>query len=260
MKRTPVKSSNIRAVGYDKLAKVLEVEFNYGGIYYYKNVPQVTADTLIKAPSVGKFFNINIKNTFDFKKGEWKEETVPASIYVCGPAGAGKTYSAKHFMKSYGFLQAKFAFPVYGLAYDYFRMDDKDRKLLQIIGTDAARDGVNKDIWVKRFVEDIKIVQLARQKLELPDVGFVCDDCRFENEHRILKENGWIGIYLNVSDEIRIERLRKRDGDAQIETLKHASELDMDKFKDELIQIDASQTVEDTFRRLDNLIEGIKNG
>lgn len=259
MKRIPVKSSNIKSVGYDKVGKVLEVEFNHGGTYYYIDVPANAAEALVKAPSIGKFFATNIKNTFKFKKGEWAEAVkIPtANIYICGPAGAGKTYSAKHFMEVYGFLQAKFAFPVYGLAYDYFKMDKKDRNLLQMIGTDAARDAVDKDIWVKRFVEDTKIVQLTRQKLGLPPIGLVCDDCRFENEHKVLKENGWIGIYLNVSDEIRIERLRKRDGSAQIETLKHSSELDMDKFKNELIQIDASQSVEDTFKKLDVILESI---
>ncbi len=259
MKRIPVKSSNIRAVGYDKLAKVLEIEFNHGGIYFYKDVPENAAKALVTAPSVGKSFSSNIKNTFNFERGEWEMVKVP-NIYVCGPAGAGKTFSAKHLMKKFGAIQAKFAFPVYGLAYDYFRMDKKDRNLLQIIGTDAGRDLIDRDIWVKRFVEDTKIVQIAREKLGLPSVGLVCDDCRFENEHQILKQNGWVGIYLNVSDEIRIERLKKRDGDAQVGTLKHSSETSLDVFKDELIQIDSSKSVEDTFQRLDNLIDELTKG
>lgn len=74
MKRTPVKSSNIRAVGYDKLAKVLEIEFNHGGIYFYKDVPENAAKALVAASSVGKFFRANILNGFDFKKGEYHEE------------------------------------------------------------------------------------------------------------------------------------------------------------------------------------------
>lgn len=262
MKRTPVKSSNIRAIGYDKVAKVLEVEFNHGGTYYYKDVPANAVNALLKAPSIGRFFSTNIKNTFDFKKGEWEEEEevkVP-NFYICGKAGAGKTKTAEYLIKKFGSIQAKFAFPVYGLAYDYFKMDKKDRNLLQIIGTDAGREVVDTDIWVKRFVEDTKIVQLTREKLRLPSVGLVCDDCRFENEHLVLKENGWVGIHLAVSDNIRMNRLKKRDGDAQVSTLNHASEVSVDVFKDELIQINASQELEDTYKQLDELIKEIKNG
>ena len=118
----------------------------------------------------------------------------------------------------------------------------------------------DKDIWVKRFAEDTKIVQLTREKLGLPAIGLVCDDCRFENEHLALKANGWVGIFLAVSDEIRESRLQKIDGDAQVSTLNHASEVSVDVFKDELIQIDASQKLEDTYKQLDKLIEEIKNG
>jgi hypothetical protein len=260
MERKSVKSSNIKSVGYSKAAKVLEVEFNHGGVYCYEDVPENAAVAMVKAPSIGKFFSANIKNGFKFKKGEYTEMTKVPNIYICGKAGAGKTFTANHLIKEFGSIQAKFAFPVYGLAYDYFKMDKKDRNLLQVVGTDCGRDLIDSDIWVNRFVEDTKIVQLARQKLGLPAVGLVCDDCRFENEHAILKRNGWVGIHLAVSDEVRIERLGKRDGNAQVGTLNHASEVSVDVFKDELIQIDASGTVQDTFDRVDAMIDEIRKG
>lgn len=263
MERKNVKSSNIAAIGYNKNAKVLEIEFKHGGIYYYVDVPQNAADGIVNAPSIGKFFHANIRNGFKCTPGEWKQEQVEVvvpNIYICGKAGAGKTYAAKYLMEKCGYIQAKFAFPVYGLAYDYFRMDKKDRKLLQTIGTDSARDAVDKDIWVKRFVEDTTIVQMTRQKLGLPNVGLVCDDTRFLNEKIVLEKNGWVGLYLDVSDEIRMERLKKRDGDAQQATLNHSSETTIDEFKDDLIQIDASQTVEITYKKLDSLIETLKRG
>jgi len=211
MKRSQVTSSNIRSVGYDGINEVLEVEFHHGKVYHYKDVPANLVKDLLDASSVGKFFNTNVKNVYKFEQGEFKEPIVVPTfnIYICGPAGAGKTYTAKYLIQKFKFLGAKVAFPVYGLAYDYFHMDKKDRKLLQTIGTEGARDVVDSDIWVNRFIEDIKIVETTRKLLDLPKVGFVCDDCRFENEHKTLKENGWIGLYLNVSDEIRLERLKK---------------------------------------------------
>jgi hypothetical protein len=55
MERQPVKSTNVKAVGYDAETKVLEVEFKSGGIYQYAGVqPEMYAD-LLAAESVGRF-------------------------------------------------------------------------------------------------------------------------------------------------------------------------------------------------------------
>lgn len=254
MKRQKVNSSNIAAIAYSKRSKVLEVEFKSGSVYQYQDVPEKVWEGFNKAESKGKYFTRNIKISYKFKKGEFKEVRVP-NIYICGKAGSGKTYAAKYLIEKCGYQQAKFAFPVYGLAVDYFDMKKKDRKLLQTIGTDSGRDKINTDIWVNRFVEDTKIVQLTRQALDMPEVGFVCDDCRFPNEHEILDKNGWVGIFLDVSDEVREQRLSSRDGDAQTATLNHASETSVDIFKDQLIKIDSSGTLENTYRQLDELLE-----
>ena len=74
MKRLPVESSNIKAIGYHKKSKILEVEFNHGGIYCYSDVPGNAVEALFDADSVGKFFNTNIKNTFNFKRGVYNEK------------------------------------------------------------------------------------------------------------------------------------------------------------------------------------------
>ena len=39
MERKNVVSSNIKSIGYDESAMVLEVEFNNGAVYQYYNVP-----------------------------------------------------------------------------------------------------------------------------------------------------------------------------------------------------------------------------
>ncbi len=41
MDRKPVRSSNIRSVGYEVETQVLELEFHSGGIYRYPGVPEV---------------------------------------------------------------------------------------------------------------------------------------------------------------------------------------------------------------------------
>lgn len=61
MERTPVTSSNIRSIGYDRTAHTLEVEFHSGGVYQYQDVPEATYDELMASPSVGNYFHKNIR-------------------------------------------------------------------------------------------------------------------------------------------------------------------------------------------------------
>jgi len=178
-----------------------------------------------------------------------------SNIYFVAKAGAGKTFSAKFLIQKYNFEVAKFAYPVYMIAEKYFKMTDKDRKLLQIIGTDAGRDNINDQIWVNRFKEDMRIVKLTAEKLNRPVPKFVMDDCRFPNEHKVLKELGFVGIYLDVPDEIRKERLIGRDGTAQENTLNHKSETLIDTFKDDLIVIDASGSLETSLKNLNSVLQ-----
>ena len=65
MKRTPVKSKNIAAVGYDSASRTLEVEFISGSAYKYSNVTPATALALRKAKSKGQYFASYIKNKFE---------------------------------------------------------------------------------------------------------------------------------------------------------------------------------------------------
>ena len=57
----PLKSSNIKAVGYDKSNKTLEVAFHSGGEYKYSDVPKSLFDRIKKVKSPGKFFNKHVK-------------------------------------------------------------------------------------------------------------------------------------------------------------------------------------------------------
>lgn len=176
------------------------------------------------------------------------------NIYICGKAGAGKSITAAYLKDKYGMVTAKFAYPVYELAYNYFSMKGKDRRLLQVLGSDVARNTINSNIWVNRFKEDIQIVEGTRKVLQLPPVNFILDDCRFENEHKILKEMGWVGLYLDVPDYIRVERLQNRDGTAQEATLNHPSELAVDTFKHELVQINASVPLLEMYAQIEKII------
>ena len=187
------------------------------------------------------------------------EDQLP-SVYFVGKAGAGKTYSANYLKEKYHFVQSKFAYPVYNLAYNYFDMKGKDRKLLQFIGTDVGRASIRDNIWVDRFKEDIQIVQETYKRLYNKHIHFVSDDVRFPNEHQALRELGWLGIFLDSPDDIRVRRLTGRDGDAQVNTLNHCSETSIDLFKHELIQVDSSGSLDETYANIERVLNSLLKG
>ena len=56
----------MRSVGYDRTDQVLEVEFQSGDIYQYLDVPPVIYEELSSAESKGKYFNSEIRDTYEF--------------------------------------------------------------------------------------------------------------------------------------------------------------------------------------------------
>lgn len=69
MQRQSVDSSNLASVGYDFDSMILEVEFKINGyIYEYYNVPESLFLALLKADSLGRFFNRKIRNYYAYKK------------------------------------------------------------------------------------------------------------------------------------------------------------------------------------------------
>jgi ATP-dependent DNA helicase RecG len=68
IKRIPVASSNIASVGYEKEARILEIEFHHGAIYQYVDVPEKVYEELMSSPSQGAYFMNEIKNKFEYQK------------------------------------------------------------------------------------------------------------------------------------------------------------------------------------------------
>ncbi len=65
MEREPVQSSTIQAIGYDPAAQVLEIEFQSGRVYQYRDVPPAVAATLRAAPSAGAYFSRHVRNNYE---------------------------------------------------------------------------------------------------------------------------------------------------------------------------------------------------
>lgn len=67
MLHEPVRSSNVRSVGYSKVDRVLEVAFHSGGLYRYENVPVDVHAALMASPSKGGFLAQFIKGRYPYR-------------------------------------------------------------------------------------------------------------------------------------------------------------------------------------------------
>lgn len=59
---TPVKSSNIAAIGYQD--GTLAVQFSSGAVYHYDGVPPNVFAEMQAAESVGRYFSANIRSQY----------------------------------------------------------------------------------------------------------------------------------------------------------------------------------------------------
>ena len=66
--RTPVRSSNLRLVGYDAIWRVLKIEFHHGGIYHYYGVPAWRHEELMAAPSQGRYHAEYLKGSYSYDR------------------------------------------------------------------------------------------------------------------------------------------------------------------------------------------------
>lgn len=63
----PVDSTSIEAIGYDPGSRELHVRFLQSGrTYAYFDVDETVYEEFRQAPSIGQFFNANIKGVYDY--------------------------------------------------------------------------------------------------------------------------------------------------------------------------------------------------
>ena len=110
----------------------------------------------------------------------------------------------------------------------------KDRKFLQFIGTDWARN-IDENVWINIVLnKDIKGIGLL-------------SDIRFPNEFKALKNNGWICVKVTRDN---IVNNRAGTGDKM-----HTSELSINEIKDEDwdVIIDNNDSLEELYKKLDHI-------
>jgi hypothetical protein len=63
--RELVTSTDLKSVGYDAVAHVLEVELPDGPIFRYFEVPVSVYEALMSTPSKGQYFNDNVVTKYE---------------------------------------------------------------------------------------------------------------------------------------------------------------------------------------------------
>lgn len=66
-KMVKVDSSAISEVGYNEDDNTLKIVFNNGAEYEYLDIPKTQYKEFVKAPSIGRYYNKNIKLKFNVK-------------------------------------------------------------------------------------------------------------------------------------------------------------------------------------------------
>ena len=141
-------------------------------------------------------------------------------IGLIGKICSGKTTLANYIMERHCYTRMAFADKIKELATDIFEMQNKDRKLLQNIGTKFRE--IDEDIWVKYLVRKVK-----------NEDNIIVDDCRYLNEVQSLKNNGFYIIYIDISKETQKNRILNTYSNAEehLNNLNHSSESNFEKLK-----------------------------
>ncbi len=123
-------------------------------------------------------------------------------IGICGKMASGKTTIAEYLtLLDEPFDIISMAGEVKRVGRELFGMTKKDRPLLQQIGMKMRE--IRESVWL-----DAVISQANKSQCSV-----VCDDVRFINEAKNLKDDGWLLVKLDISEDLQKQRLQDTYGD-----------------------------------------------
>lgn len=166
---------------------------------------------------------------------DMKGRTMPYGNRVAffGPMTSGKSYMADYLVRDKDYHKVSFAGKLKAIAYEMYNVQSKDgegRKILQGLGSDLRK--YDPDVWVKYALLTMKNLEGDGKA---PAVNIVLDDLRYENEGAILRENGFILIQCQASEETRKRRMDSLYPNRPIGIDTHPSELEWRRIKPHFI-------------------------
>ena len=162
-------------------------------------------------------------------------------MLINGRGGAGKDVLADYLVDNYGFKKITFADGIYDIAYRYFNMKVKDRKLLQLIG-EKMRE-IDPLIWVNYAFKDAEQYEKV-----------VISDCRRANEFSFGLKNGYLPIRILADLDIRVKRLEDRDGFyPDLSLLENESETGADGLQ--FINVDNNRNFNELYKQVDEVMK-----
>jgi hypothetical protein len=124
------------------------------------------------------------------------------------------------------------------------REGKKARVFLQKLGSGFRELDV--DVWAKDII--------ARTS---DGRSYVVDDLRYENEARILRDNGWRLVRCDVSEKVRRRRIEKLYGEYDDSILRHPSEIGLDDWDDWDYVINTGVPLKDQSLEVSKMMEAL---
>lgn len=78
--RKAVVSSLLKSVDYSPALRLLDLEFNSGSVYRYYGVPDFIYDGLMKADSLGRYYNAHIKGQYESREFSITQASTPTAV------------------------------------------------------------------------------------------------------------------------------------------------------------------------------------
>ena len=173
-------------------------------------------------------------------------------IAIVGIMAAGKTTLANLIsdIVNDDVVKLSLAGQVKAIAKDLFKMQKKDRPLLQQIGMKMRE--IRHDVWLDYVIEEANNYE--------SQTHVVIDDVRFVNEATKLKENGWKIVRISVDKDTQLERLKATYDNWEVhwENRNNPSEAEVDLIPYELVDWFVDATLVHDFA--DELAHSINDG
>jgi len=177
------------------------------------------------------------------------------NLMVFGFRGSGKDTLVDYLTSKYEYQKLRLAWYV-EVACRAFGIENPTKTDLVFIGTEIGRNLVDRDVWVKMALKDIK-KDLEIRSLYNMDYNVIVSDVRFHNEYEAFLGRGFFPVLVEAPKDLCIARVKKRDGHVDESLFKHQTETNFNDFFGYKITNDG--TMEHFISQIDLLMQQLEH-